>query len=386
MKVRRGTAFLFALIITGIVNAAVADADLEHVVTKGDAEGVAAAIKAGADVNARFAVGRTALIIAAMRGRTQMVEALIDAGADMYIRDSNGHDAFMAAVEYEQLAVMRALLNRGFDTSRSNWRALFALVRPAAVNAVPDDDLERAVTKGNADDVATALNVGANVNARFAVGKTPLMLAAQRGRVASMEALLDAGADMYARDHNGNDALIAAVEYEQVEAVRTLLSRGFDPARNEWRALKKITGGYAKDTAGPRYREIRQMLLAYQKKGAPSPTSPTAKVESPRPATPVVDNAPSVTIDTSGKKVTPEVFKTAASKALLRRGWKIITTENNRLVGTLTKDKPYRAVVEFSAPLIVISYEKEYGSPRQNWLLNIRKDLLVELDVLLINP
>ena len=42
-------------------------------------------IEAGADVNARLANGRTAVILAAEQGQSQCVELLIEAGADVNI-------------------------------------------------------------------------------------------------------------------------------------------------------------------------------------------------------------------------------------------------------------------------------------------------------------
>ncbi len=293
-----------------------------------------------------------------------------------------------------------------------------ALTFSAAASATPDTDLQRAANKGNGDAVAAALKAGANVNARFDIGRTPLMIAARRGHVQIVEALLDAGADIYARDINGQDALMIAVEYEQLAVVRTLINRGFDPALNDWRALKIIPSNQKSDKASPKQREIRQFLEERRAKGpvpslasaAPAPPSatPTAaaapaddrapcrrcperhratSTASAAPSTPAVetrDGAPAVVVDVSGQKITPEMFKIAAARALARRGWQITSNENNRLVGTLTKDTTYKAAVAFNAPMIIISYEKGYGSPKQNWLLNLRKDLLVELSALTV--
>lgn len=274
---------------------------------------------------------------------------------------------------------------------------LFVFAISAAASAAPNNDLERAVSRGDASALASALKAGADVNARFDIRRTPLMNAAIRGDVPTMEALLNAGADMYARDNNGEDALMHAVAYEQTAAVRFLLSRGFDPSLNDWRALKIIppTDSQTKgvSTLGPKHPEIRKILLAYKEKGMPTPSqapmaatrgASTASIVS-TPTARITDEAAPVVIDTSGQKITPEIFKNAASRALLRRGWQIAGIENNRLVGTLTKDTTYKAAVVFLPPMIVISYEPGYGSPKQNWLLNIRKDLLWELNAILIN-
>ena len=50
---------------------------------KGDAQGVIEAVKAGADVNAKTSKDWTALMGAALNGRTETVKVLIEAGADV---------------------------------------------------------------------------------------------------------------------------------------------------------------------------------------------------------------------------------------------------------------------------------------------------------------
>lgn len=148
---------------------------------------------------------------------------------------------------------------------------LLVVVTTTLANAAPVNDLEHAASGGDASAVTVALKAGANVNARFDIGRTALMIAARHGHVAAVEALLDAGADMYAPDNNREDALMHAVAYEQLAVVRTLLNRGFDPSLNDWRALNMLPTDQYGDRINSKQLEIRKILLVYKEKNGPAP-------------------------------------------------------------------------------------------------------------------
>jgi len=61
---------------------------LFEAVRKGDAAAVTAALDKGADVNAKFRYGATALFKAAERGHTEVAKVLIDRGADVNVKDT----------------------------------------------------------------------------------------------------------------------------------------------------------------------------------------------------------------------------------------------------------------------------------------------------------
>lgn len=287
---------------------------------------------------------------------------------------------------------------------------LLAVTVAAIANAEPNIDLANAAKRGDVFAVAAALKAGAKLDAKFDVGRTALIIAAMRGHAPVVEVLLNAGADMYAQDNNNVDALMTAVMHKHPAVVRALLNRGFDPALNDWRVLSVVPDERARgrrDQKTDKDREIIGMFQAHKEKGgstraSPAPAPSASSTPDAAPAPPIAtikdpltmpapstlgmkDHAPPVTIDTFGQKITPEVFKAAASRALVGRGWKITGTGDNGLVGTLMKDRTYKAVVAYFPPVIVISYEKGYGHPRQNWLLNIRKDLLVELSAAMVS-
>lgn len=85
-----------------------------------------------------------------------------------------------------------------------------------------------AVQSGNVADVRSALEAGADVNAKGPYNWTSLMEAAEYGDIAMIKLLLEYGADPKIADSDGNTALMNACYYVYTEAVRLLLDAGAD--------------------------------------------------------------------------------------------------------------------------------------------------------------
>lgn len=80
---------------------------------KGDAAQVAALLDKGADVNAKFRYGTTALFKAAERGHTEVVKLLLARGADATVRDTFYQaTAMFWALDNNNIEVVRALLEK----------------------------------------------------------------------------------------------------------------------------------------------------------------------------------------------------------------------------------------------------------------------------------
>ena len=78
---------LLALLFTQDTKQALNDQMFEAV-RKGDAAAVTALLDKGADVNAKFRYGQTALFKAAERGHAAVVKVLLDRGADVTVKDT----------------------------------------------------------------------------------------------------------------------------------------------------------------------------------------------------------------------------------------------------------------------------------------------------------
>ena len=108
---------------------------------KGDPAEVKALLDKGADVNAKFRYGATALFKAAERGHTEVVKLLIERGADVNIRDTfYGATAMTWALDKGHVGVVRAILAKSADSA--------------------GDVLLAGVRGGNAELVTAALETG----------------------------------------------------------------------------------------------------------------------------------------------------------------------------------------------------------------------------------
>jgi ankyrin repeat protein len=85
---------------------------------KGDAAAVTALLDKGADVNAKFRYGATALFKAAERGNIDVVKVLLARGADVKVRDTfYGATAMTWALDNKHVEVVRALLEKDRESS-----------------------------------------------------------------------------------------------------------------------------------------------------------------------------------------------------------------------------------------------------------------------------
>jgi hypothetical protein len=79
----------------------------------GDAAAVKALLDKGADVNARFRYGTTALFKAAERGHVEVVKVLLERGADVMVEDTFYHENAMGwALQNHHLEVVRLMMEK----------------------------------------------------------------------------------------------------------------------------------------------------------------------------------------------------------------------------------------------------------------------------------
>src|ERR1044072_1407892 len=108
---------------------------------KGDAAEVKALLDKGADVNAKFRYGATALFKAAERGNTEVVKTLIERGADVTVKDTfYGATALSWALQKGHTAIIVAILAKSTEEA--------------------GDVLLTGVSSGNTELVSAALETG----------------------------------------------------------------------------------------------------------------------------------------------------------------------------------------------------------------------------------
>ena len=214
------------------------EAILRWAAENGHGEIVQALLQKGADVNAKDAQGRTALMLAVERGHAAAVQVLLEHGADVNLKDAQNQTAVMRAKAYPLL--LQALGQYGAKLTEEpriqpeqspapsptpgvqNLNAADSEGYTALIQAASDGDLER---------VQTLLDQGANLNAQTLKGYTALMLAAAGNHGAIVQALAAKGADLNLQTDKGYTALMLAAAEGHAAIIRGLLERRADAKR-----------------------------------------------------------------------------------------------------------------------------------------------------------
>lgn len=131
---------------------------------KGDAAEVKAVLDKGADVNAKFRYGATALFKAAERGNTEVVKVLIERGADVTVHDTfygstalswalqKGHNDIVVAILAKSAEEAGDVLLTGVDSG--NTELISAAL---ATGKVPAETLTAALFSASSDEKKAAI-------------------------------------------------------------------------------------------------------------------------------------------------------------------------------------------------------------------------------------
>jgi ankyrin repeat protein len=159
------TALLALLALALAASAAAQDAkqalneQLYEAARKGDAVEVKALLDKGADVNAKFRYGATALFKAAERGNTDVVKVLIERGADVNVKDTfYGATALSWALQKGHTGVILAILSKSAEEAgdvlltgvgSGNTELVSAAL---ATGKVPAETLTAALVQASSDE------------------------------------------------------------------------------------------------------------------------------------------------------------------------------------------------------------------------------------------
>lgn len=153
--------------------------DFFEAVARDDAATIAALTRRGFDPNARDPKGQTGLFLALRDGAFQAAEVLLkDPSLEVDALNEAGETALMMAALKGRTEWARRLLERGAQVNRPGW-----------------SPLHYAATGPEPTVVKLLLDRGAAIDAESPNRSTPLMMAAQYGSEASVDLLLARGAD-----------------------------------------------------------------------------------------------------------------------------------------------------------------------------------------------
>ena len=200
-------------------------------------------IAAGVDVN-RAESGLTPLIAAtrdSYQGRPDAVMTLLANGADPRVAGADGNTPLHHAARCAEPIVAALLVDAGADINAANregltalgiacanasWRVVDFLLERGAKSEVARAQPALLLAAGIGDDdphgVKALLKHRADVNARGAMERTPLMTAALAGHARITDALLIGGADTNLADHRGTTALMEAARSGAVAVIHSL--------------------------------------------------------------------------------------------------------------------------------------------------------------------
>lgn len=204
-----------------------------------ESKGVAAVL--ASDPNAPDDDGTTSLMRAAMAGDTERVSRLVKTpGVRVDEKDYMGRTALMLASIWGRTEAARVLLEAG--------------AKPNAVNRDGETALMIAASQGHTKTCKALLDGGAEVNLRNAAGSTVLMLSVMGGRTATVELIASVfGVDLNAKNAAGTTSLMAAAYFEMdAEKLTVLLDRGAD---------KNLPGDF-KDSSDQIVKDYTPLMVA----------------------------------------------------------------------------------------------------------------------------
>jgi ankyrin repeat protein len=186
------------------------------------------------------------------RKRFDEALAALAAGADPEPKKARGETALLWAVIHHRPDVARALLEAGADPSpRTTGK------RAAGIGVGAVTPLHMAASDGDVGLIDVLVRGGATVDARDALGNTPLVLGAMRGHLDVVRSLVSAGADPNSSGAGYTALHMAAMDGRQ-ELVSLLLRSGasVNPIQDDpWPPLRHaIVNGH---------KNVADLLRAY---------------------------------------------------------------------------------------------------------------------------
>jgi ankyrin repeat protein len=145
-----------------------------------------------------------------------IVQDLLQHGADVKARNASGRSALLFAAEHGRAEAAKLLLEKGADVNEADQKGIFPLYAAAC--------------RGHAELITLLAEKGANMKAALPGGQTPLMCASREGRMSAINVLVERGAAINAKTPEGIAALTEASRRGDLDAVKLLLEKGADPA------------------------------------------------------------------------------------------------------------------------------------------------------------
>lgn len=182
---------------------------------KEDTDKVVKLIKEGVDVNFKSKIrgGKTALMLASLKGNTEIVDILIKEKAKVGDKDLEDRTALMYAASEGKLEVVKKLLKKCKNPNDKDIYNKTALML--------------AVEEGYKEVVELLIKKGAKIDIKKDGGDTPLIVAVEKGHKEIVELLIKEGGKLSDRDRNEWTLLmVAANNAKNTEIAEMLIEKG----------------------------------------------------------------------------------------------------------------------------------------------------------------
>ena len=173
------------------------------------------------EINQADHLGNTALFYAAQSGNPKIYKYLTEEGAKPTV-NKKGTTALMAACNNGNLKIIELLKPKIKDLNTVDNKKNTALHYLVTNNIAVEKETEDKKAE-RTKILDKFISLGADINARNAEGKSPLILAVMSGDVPTVRKLLQNGADVNLADKDGNTALIYACLLNNKFMIETLL-------------------------------------------------------------------------------------------------------------------------------------------------------------------
>ena len=195
---------------------------LHALVARGAREGVMRVLNVHpGHLERRDEAGQTPLAVAVLHKQRELAEELVMMGADLQATDQRGMTPLLLAAQNNDVQLLSLIVNNA-----SSMRARDVIYENTVLHLLaqhPDSGVM------GADRVfQMMLTKGVDVNAKNAVGNTPLHYAAQSGNLTLMKLLLDSRAAIDSANTDNESPLHFAARAGQPRAVQFLVQAGAD--------------------------------------------------------------------------------------------------------------------------------------------------------------